>query len=956
MKKLVLTLFALMTMLSKSYGTHIFGSEISYKHIDSIKYEITVYAYRRCSDFVLNPTYRLFVRCYADTLYQTEELPRVSIQNLKINCSDSSSICTYQNSLGSSGFGIEKHTFIDTIDFASTKYAGFGSCSQLVKLEFAQCCRISDVNTGNGNGYANFAEINLELGNSSVDFTSDPLSYTCCSQPVYYNLGAIDTVERDKITYSWDCDGFVYSGNYSCTLPFQAYYPLGTNPSMPPIPTAKPPIGVYLNENSGDLIYTPTSCTEITPYGIAATEWRLDSTGTYVVVGRTRRNLIAFSSSCPANNTPTINGPYSYTICEEDQFCFDITTSDVLVVISSDTIADTLSLKWNEGIPGGSFTILNETSRLKTGRFCWTPPKGTASTLPYRFTATVDDEHCNFNSTSIRAFSITVKAGAKTTPSFDSLACGWYNLTSQIDSNTFTGNPGYKWSVLKMDSTAVTDKNTAYFRSNNSVVSTLNIDSLKIQRNGTYVIKHTITNSAGCSKDYFDTITVSNLTTTLIDFPKDTIVCVGTDFTINTTTYNSNGAVGYQWYANDSLLVNDTLPSLNVTDFQSDNSEVYQIQIVDSDGCTNSDAIVVYPNMPYQESLTPHYETCFGDTIHFSLDSALRSVSWSNGSSNIEQYITDSEFLRVTYTDTFGCVFRDSSDITIFELPQLNLNDSAYCEEPVSVSPGTFSQYLWSTGDSSSSILVSNQGTYYVSVVDSNLCENHDSVTISFHDEVAFELGPDTAFCGDSLNLNAGEFSTFLWNTGSLGSEITATTSGNYWVTVTDSNGCFATDTLNLVLLSNSNTPLLTRTGKILNSSLGGTHQWFNNSSQIANQSDSLLTNIGAGNYTAVSIDSNGCISDTSNTISYTANIKSTTKKTLRIYPNPTIGKLTIDTRNIGSVQSVGLYDSNGKLIESNQITNGHLIGLEWTPQSGILWIEVVTDNGVYRSSVMSMR
>jgi hypothetical protein len=170
------------------------------------------------------------------------------------------------------------------------------------------------------------------MGNSSADLTSDPHIFQCCSQPVYYNMGARDTIERDSISYSWACPqtgsgSISYSGSYSCSYPFQVYYPGSTGPPLT-IPNANPPVGIYLDTYTGDLIFTPTSCNKISSWVIEATEWRKDTAGTPQIVGKTRRDVVTITSTCPDNNVPLINGPYTYNVCEGDQLCFNITTSD----------------------------------------------------------------------------------------------------------------------------------------------------------------------------------------------------------------------------------------------------------------------------------------------------------------------------------------------------------------------------------------------------------------------------------------------------------------------------------------------------------------------------------------------------------------------------------------------------------------------------------------------------
>jgi hypothetical protein len=56
--------------------------------------------------------------------------------------------------------------------------------------------------------------------------------------------------------------------------------------------------------------------------------------------------------------------------------------------------------------------------------------------------------------------------------------------------------------------------------------------------------------------------------------------------------------------------------------------------------------------------------------------------------------------------------------------------------------------------------------------------------------------------CGSSIGLDAGSgFTSYLWTTGATSQTISATTSGEYRVTVTNASGCTASDTVNVSLV-----------------------------------------------------------------------------------------------------------------------------------------------------------
>jgi len=114
--------------------------------------------------------------------------------------------------------------------------------------------------------------------------------------------------------------------------------------------------------------------------------------------------------------------------------------------------------------------------------------------------------------------------------------------------------------------------------------------------------------------------------------------------------------------------------------------------------------------------------------------------------------------------------------------------------------------YLWSTGSTGGSIVVSTAGSYWV--YDSSVCAILvDTFDVNFKALPVISLGNDTGFCqGDSLVLTSIQPSgdTLLWSTGSSGDSIHVTTSGTYSLTV--SNGCVYSASITVTV---SPTPLV---------------------------------------------------------------------------------------------------------------------------------------------------
>lgn len=114
-------------------------------------------------------------------------------------------------------------------------------------------------------------------------------------------------------------------------------------------------------------------------------------------------------------------------------------------------------------------------------------------------------------------------------------------------------------------------------------------------------------------------------------------------------------------------------------------------------------------------------------------------------------------------------------------------------------------QVTWSTGASTNQITVSptQTTTYYVTVSDGiNTCT--DSIRVAVSDIGSFNPLSDTIrVCGTSTVLNAGSgYTTYSWSNGSTSQSNTLTTGGFYRVTVSNADGCTATDSTLLSLVN----------------------------------------------------------------------------------------------------------------------------------------------------------
>ncbi len=96
------------------------------------------------------------------------------------------------------------------------------------------------------------------------------------------------------------------------------------------------------------------------------------------------------------------------------------------------------------------------------------------------------------------------------------------------------------------------------------------------------------------------------------------------------------------------------------------------------------------------------------------------------------------------------------------------------------------------SGETNQTLTANQSGTYTVYVND--VCMDDASTTVTVVNPVATVTpnGPTTFCVGGSVDLTANNGSSYLWNNGSTAQTVTAS-AGNYYVTVTDANGCSAT-------------------------------------------------------------------------------------------------------------------------------------------------------------------
>lgn len=192
-------------------------------------------------------------------------------------------------------------------------------------------------------------------------------------------------------------------------------------------------------------------------------------------------------------------------------------------------------------------------------------------------------------------------------------------------------------------------------------------------------------------------------------------------------------------------------------------------------------------------------------------DGTIFSWDFGDGATNTGDSITHNYSatgqysVALTLSDSSGCVSQADRAVLIDNFPVVDLgNDTVVCEDQQVLlnadNPGA--SYLWNTGGTTSTIQVSSSDNYSVTVTNTTGCATSDTVNLIISPFPVVDIGQDTTICeGESILLNAGSpgFS-YQWSTGENTQEISANTSEEYSVTVSDTNGCSASDLLMLTI------------------------------------------------------------------------------------------------------------------------------------------------------------
>jgi len=279
-----------------------------------------------------------------------------------------------------------------------------------------------------------------------------------------------------------------------------------------------------------------------------------------------------------------------------------------------------------------------------------------------------------------------------------------------------------------------------------------------------------------------DEVFVNVVADLTVDLGEDVVDC-GEDYVLDAGAFV--GAT-YLWSTGD-----------NSQTISADNAGEYWVEVTIGD-CMDRDTIEVQLVDFVAPNLGPDtLRVC--ETTPLTLDATATGASylWStNEDTPSIDVLNTAPGLYWVEVQVGACVERDSIIVEFGPEVTVDLGpDISACPgELVTLSSGLNDAitHVWSTNEFANTIEVTESGTYSV-LVDNGYCIDDDEIVVDIPESITVDLGTDLSICpllNESINLDAGDGTDFIWSTGDTSSSIDVTQPGIYSVTVSNSAGC----------------------------------------------------------------------------------------------------------------------------------------------------------------------
>ena len=260
----------------------------------------------------------------------------------------------------------------------------------------------------------------------------------------------------------------------------------------------------------------------------------------------------------------------------------------------------------------------------------------------------------------------------------------------------------------------------------NTISTTSNgLDTIFNVTSGDLPIYVTVTDANGCiaTESWSSILTAGPV----VNLGNDTTICVGTTATLDAFS----GLFSYSW--NNGETASIISPS---------SAGEYIVEVTDlASGCAGYDTVNV---SLYPESLLflgYDVEFCIGDTVVLDAQPGFTSYTWSDGTTNQTNTITDFGEVSVTIVDANTCVLQDTINFSpVYTYYSLYYDTTIFLGNSITLLGPDGVSHLWNNGLTAQDITMSpiEDTTYIVTALQANGCYAVADVNVLINEELNF--------------------------------------------------------------------------------------------------------------------------------------------------------------------------------------------------------------------------
>lgn len=404
-----------------------------------------------------------------------------------------------------------------------------------------------------------------------------------------------------------------------------------------------------------------------------------------------------------------------------------------------------------------------------------------------------------------------------------------------------------------------------------------------------------------------------------------------------------------------------------------------ELLVVDANGCAVQHSFNMFD--PYVITfggiVTP---TCPGDTngsvqVNSSGCPCMFSgclFDWSSGDSTKQASNLSAGWHTVTITHTDGCIVVDSVEVPeAYPIVDSSMVVDHNCATSTTGS-GEIILHLhnesqttltWNTGGTNDTLSSLFDGQYYVDLTDTRGCSATDTFYVTVPDTIDIDFTATDLLCNDDSSgvidatVNGGLPNyAYQWSNGGTTSNLSNLHAGTHVLTITDSVGCIAMDSIELIeptpitssiTFSHDFTGLCDGEAEAI---AGGgtpnyTYNWSPSSASTAN-----ATGLCAGIHIVTITDANGCTHQDTVEILSTVGVDDNTTFELFVYPNPAISSLQIETNSKTTID-YRIYNAAGQITNTGNFNGNTFVDVSHLA-NGVYFLELNSDEGVIRKKL----